>query len=307
MKNKYKIKISTIESIIITIAFLFSFINSVTLSMFLILLTLLWIQKEVGAIKILNLITFRTIINNGVAVSIGGSQNIKWLLLFGCSLYLIIAYFKLNESTRRKLNPVLVIVLLFTAFNIVTDLLYSSLPLVATMKMLSYSVIFIGVLIGVAYTSDKFNWIKWLIGWFYVIFVMSVISFISPISYLKNGVSFQGITNQPNMFGIVSVLFVALLFAHSLQNKNSSKWHIYLTVPVVFIMVIMSKSRTALLGCFVLYLVYLLFKNKKITYLKVSVISFIAAELSLITPKTYNFLMNFMYKGQTPEAFLYSR
>src|SRR5699024_7026040 len=123
MKNKYKIKISTIESIIITIAFLFSFINSVTLQIFLIVLPLLLIEKEVGAIKILYLITLRTIINNGVAVSIGGSQNIKWLLLFGCSLYLIIAYFKLNESTRRKLNPVLVIVLLFTAFNIITDLL----------------------------------------------------------------------------------------------------------------------------------------------------------------------------------------
>ncbi|WP_144478291.1 O-antigen ligase [Cytobacillus oceanisediminis] len=310
LKNNRDIKIkkSTLEWLVLICLIIFSFINSITLLLSLILLLFLLKQKEIGAIKIINIITFRTVINPGVAVVIDSWQNLKWVILFGCSIYLLFSYFKLNKNELMKINKIASLVILFTIYNIVIAFVFSSLPIVAIFKLFSYVIIFLGCLIGVAYTYKNFNWIKWLFNLYSLIFISSIIFLFLPLGYLRTGVSFQGITNQPNMFGILMVLYIALVFSYGQTNKNINRRFLFVLLALVFYMIILSASRTALISSLTLTLIYLFFiKINKL--IKRVIISFFSICVILL-PLNNNFnefFVNYLYKGQEQGELLNSR
>ncbi|MCC3648463.1 O-antigen ligase family protein [Cytobacillus oceanisediminis] len=309
--NTLNIKKSILEWFGIILLLLFSFLNNFTLLISLLLLLLLLLQREIGAIKIINIITLRTIINPGIAVSISEYQNLKWLILFGCSIYLLFSYFKLGKKEVKRIKGILILVSLFTVYNIAVALLFSSLPIIAIFKLMSYVVIFAGVLIGVGYTFNKFNWIKWMFNLFKLLMVISFFMISLPVSYLRNGYSFQGLTNHPNMFGIFSVLFIALLISFSNTSKESlnNKFFLIFSSSLVLFMVTLSKSRTALISCLILVLLYALFSNQgKISKIIIAVFSSIGFIFIFIGTNISNFIMEFLYKGQSQgENLLYSR
>lgn len=316
-KEDIKIKKETLEWIGILVLFIFSFVNTITLLISLILLVLLLFQKEIGAIKIINIITLRTIINPGIAVEISVLQNIKWLILFGCSVYLLSAYFKLPKNILIKTNRILFLISLFTVFNVFVALVFSSLPTIAIFKLISYIVIFTGTLIGIGFTIDKYDWIKWLLNIFYLIIIVSVLFIATPLGYLRNGTSFQGITNHPNMFGILTVLFLSLLFSslNIVKRKNGffiqkiyTRIFILLMVFSSLYMVILSKSRTAFISCLILILLYIVFNkaknNRKLIFNFYFTLVII---LLLITTSISEFIIEFLYKSQEQGDLLYSR
>lgn len=308
-KSKFKVKKSTIEWIAIIFLFVFSFINSITVIISLILLLVLLKQREIGALKIINLIALRTIINPGIAVGIEEWQNIKWIILFGCSIYLLFSYFKLPNNDSKKINVILLLVLIFSFYNIITAFVFSSLPTVASFKLISYIFVFMGTLIGIGYTYNKFNWVTWLLNMWKLLMLFSFLSIVMPsISYLRNGHSFQGITNQPNMFGITAVLFLALLLSYTHTYKINK---IYLSIYsiVTLYMVLLSESRTAFISCLILLLLYSFFARINII-LKVMVFHFsIALVLIILMTKNaiINYVFEFMYKGQEQGNLLFSR
>lgn len=308
-RKKYHVKKSTLEWIGLIGVFLLSFVNSTTLLMFFIFLLFLLLQKEIGAIKIINIITLRSVVNNGIALEVSALQNVKWAILFGCAIYLLFSIRKMENAKLHKIKWVLLFFFVFVACNVITAFAFSSLPMVALMKLISYSLIFLGIFIGVGYTLDKYDWRRWLSKWFYLLFMGSIISLAFPsISYLVNGIWFQGVIGHPNMFGIVSVLFLALLLTNNLHDVDSRKCHMFFSVPLILLLVILSKSRTAFIACVVILLIYLLLKNgRKLTYLKATIFSFSLAMLVLYIPKIYPFVNEFLYKGQSPGDLLHSR
>ena len=163
-------KKSSLEWVVLLVLFTLSFFNTVTLFLFLLFLLTFFLQREIGAIKILIIITMRTFMNPGFAVNIGELQYIKWILIFMCAGYLWLAITKLSKDDLNKIKWILILVSIFTIYHFISGFAFSSLPVVATFKALSYSVVFLGVLIGIGYTKDKFNWLGWLIKWFYLIF-----------------------------------------------------------------------------------------------------------------------------------------
>lgn len=298
LEKKGNIKKITIEWIAIFVVFIFSFFNTFTLLISLILMMLLLKQREIGAIKIINLVTLRTIINPAIAISIGELQNIKWLILFGCSLYLWSAFLKIESQNVKKIKPILLIMALFTFYNILVAFIFSSLPIVATFKLISYVFIFLGTLIGIAATYRYINWLKWMYTLLLILMVTSVFSLIFPsISYIRNGFSFQGLTNQPNMFGIVSVLFLALFLTYVQYNKTS-KFYFLTILILTYGLSLLSLSRTSIISLTVLLIIYYSFR--KINDIKIVVASIFTIAIVYITMTenlVKSFIIAFLYKG----------
>lgn len=303
------IRKNEIELVGLLCLMIFSFISTVTLVVSLIILLVLLTQKEIGAVKIINIITFRSIINPGVAISISNSQNLKWIILFGCSFYLMFAYFKLGNNELKKIKSILFLVILFGFYNIFVAFKFSSLPIVATTKLLSYIVIFIGTMIGIGYTYRKFDWIKWLLQLFSILIIVSFFMIRLPVSYLRNGYSFQGITNHPNMFGMVPPIFLALILSYKQLNKNFNKIYIFFMIPITMYMVILSKSRTSFISCIILLSVYIAFLNIEIVHkILINIMLFISIiTIAVTNNRILKGIFDFLYKGQNQGGILDSR
>ena len=304
------IKKETIEWIILCLVLAFSFINYITLLISLIsLIILLFVlkQKEIGSIKLINIIALRTIINPGIAVGIDYYQNFKWIILLLSSFYLISKYKKLEGSQILKIKRIVITAFVFALYNILASLIFSTLPIVAIFKVISYILVFLGVLIGVACTSSRFNWINWLYKMFLTVIIVSAPLILFPVGYLRNGHSFQGITNQPNMFGIILTLFIGLIFT-KIQYSNQKK-HLkeYILLSLVFYFIILSKSRTAFITSLILLILFVFFSNiskiKKIFV--IDLIGIILIIYTILNQNVFNFIKEFFLKGQND--FFYSR
>src|SRR5699024_6312271 len=256
-RSIYVIKKSTIEWFLLLLLILFSFINSTTLLISMFLLLALLQQKEIGAIKILNIITLRTIINTGISPNIGDWQSLKWIILFGCSFYLLLAYFKLEKHEIRKINPILSIITVFIAYNFFVALVYRFLPMIAILKLFSYVVIFLGIFIGVVYTYLTMNSLMCIFISLSLVIITYIVLIPISVGYFINGSSFQWFTNQPNMFGIISVLYIASLFAYARSKEKVNGLNLIMLPALTFYMVVLSKSRTALISCVLLLLLFI--------------------------------------------------
>ncbi|CAH0136768.1 hypothetical protein SRABI96_00377 [Peribacillus sp. Bi96] len=309
--GNFRIKKNTLEWVFIVFLTLFSFLSTSTLLVSLFILLIFLRQREIGAIKIVNIITLRTIINPGIAVDIGNLQYLKWIILFGCSLYLLLSFNKLEKNEIKKIKWILSPLFLFVVYNIFVALVFSSLPIVSIFKLLSYAVIFSGILIGVGYTFKSYDWLKWMVTMFKLIIIFSFLIIPFPVSYLRNGSSFQGITNNPNMFGVLAVLFIAIFLSYFQINKNKQKLYSLISLflsLVTLLMIFLSKSRTALISCLVLLFIYIIFVNCN-KLLKIIIVNFsgIAVILIILGTNVINFLTEFLYKGQEKGNILYSR
>ncbi|MBD7984579.1 O-antigen ligase family protein [Sporosarcina sp. Sa2YVA2] len=302
-----RVKKSSVEWLFIILLLLFSFINSMTLLISMIFILFLLKQKQVGAIKVINILTLRTIINPGIAIGMDSWQNLKWIILFCCALYLIISFKKLNMSDWLKVRSIILLVLVFGLYSVITAFIFSSLPIVAIFKLVSYIFIFLSVIIGVGITYKKFDWIGWMLKLYLLILLPSIIFIGLPLGYLRNGYSFQGITNQPNMLGIVLVLFVAIVLAYLEISKKKYSFH-YLLLFIAITMVILSKSRTSLIGCIILILLFIVLLNLNKT-LKISLVSLgsVGSIFVLLSSNIEGFLSSFFLKGQESGNILYSR
>src|SRR5699024_3051008 len=142
-----------------------------------------------------------------------------------------------------------------------SSFIFSNLPIVALMKIVSYGFIFIGVMIGIYNTIEYFEWIDWIYKQLLFIVVFSTPLIPLEVGYLRNGISFQGITNQPNMFGIIIVLFIAVNTVMLQLNKHRLPTTGHLLNILSFYLIWLTNSRTSLISAIVLIIVYLLLSN----------------------------------------------
>lgn len=219
-------------------------------------------EKEVGALKIIIIISLRDIINPGIAVDMGSLQTLKMIIIVTYSFYLFSSIFKLDKKSINRLRWVMATVAFFTIYNVFVALFFSSLPTVASFKVLSYSIVFIGILIGFANISKRFNILDRMLNYFKIIILTSLLTIPFPVAYLINGWSFQGVLNHPNMFGIFTVLFVAILLGKYGNNQKITKFDLFF-LTISLLMIILTNSRTALLSTVVIICMVLFIRNIK--------------------------------------------
>lgn len=298
----------TIEWGIVCLLLLFSFFNRATLLVsMLLLLFLFFSQREIGAIKMLNIITLRTIINPGIAIGIDSIQNVKWIIIFLCSFYLMFNYRKIDMILKRKMNKILIAIMVYAIYTLLSSFIFSTLPIVAMFKLISYVIVFIGIIIGIAATYHEINWIQWMYRMLATLFILSIPLIPISVGYLRTGHSFQGLTNHPNMFGIVGSLFVALTLTNLQQgNLKYPLKEMFLVIATLF-MIILCKSRTGFITSIFLIILYLIF-SKVGTVKKLIAFNFFSAITILYSFSSgdiFQFIKKFMYKGQ--EDILFSR
>jgi len=277
---------------------LFSSLNIATLMISMVLsLVLLW-QKEVGALKILNLLTLRTILNPGVAIAIENLQGLKWGIILLCSVYLILCSIRLRTKHKNELVKIFIAILAFAGFNFFSSLFFSTLPTIAIARLVSYVVVFVGVVVGVTNTYQRFDWVAWLYRMFAMMVFFSIPLTILPLGYLRNGHAFQGFTNHPNMFGIIVAMFVALIITKLRVGGFRSPKLAYIAIGIALIMGVISKSRTGVIAIIVLVLFHVIFINVPLRKkgLMYSIIGLALIYLTLDSPLVHE-IEAFFFKG----------
>ncbi|MGH1809255.1 O-antigen ligase family protein [Enterococcus entomosocium] len=304
------IKKSFLKDVLTLSIFFFSFFNSVSLFISLILLFSLFFDKEIGAIKILNLITFRTVINPGLAVDLSNFEIIKWIAILSASCYLVFSFFKLDNLQRRELTPVLIFIFLFYFYTIISSFIFSSLPTVALFKISSYIIPFFAIIVGIYLTREKIDWMQWLFKVFFLVGFLSVFLIPLPIGYLRNSVGFQGILNHPNLFGIVMVLFFSLTITKYTNKRFQKKIYFYLLEFSIIILIFLSKSRTSFLSVIIILILFFILDSKKnmlYKYLIFLLLLLIFLTYIIMDPTPLESLQSFLYKGQENGNIFFSR
>lgn len=309
MKIKKQTLNNAIELILITIFLTLSLINVPLFIMSLIMsVILIFKQRGLGILKLIIILVFRYVLSEGLD-NLSDSTLVpifKYFILLGVApLYLLYNYKTLVEN-KTFLNFFKI-----TCFTMILFILISIIGtdyyLTSFLKILNYFVPLLIIVSLITLVSEKEKFLFWLANIFKIMICISLLLIKSPIGYLKNGFSFQGILNHPNLFGILLVLgILTILIEMAVKNKISIMNIIIGLIGISEL--ILSNSRTALLSFVFCLLTFFMFSNIKITIKTISIITtFLIGILVYITPVTNNFITNYIQKGQSSDQILLSR
>ena len=285
--------------------FLVSSISEATLAVSLVAISLLFCITEGsdGAVKSLILITARTTISSGFGPTTDDIAMFKWVLLFALSLFIFIGKTNRTAGYSLFLRAILPLTLLFTVFSLIS----SSYPTVSIFKLISWVFIFSAVVYGV-YDSQRVDWMGFLLLVIGTILVVSLFTLPFPVGYLRNGRGFQGITNHPNLFGLLCAIFFGT--ALSYQWKYPKLKAILLGLCIVESL--LSKSRTGVFSIVIFILLYLfnmdlILRDKLILTLLLSIVlSIVFLIIYVNDPNKEGSFWQFVFKGNEDDM-LYSR
>lgn len=254
-ENSYTNKDKSIFNIAITISciILVNILNPIISIMIYIGLIKYSMNDKVKAIKAL-IISFTIFFLNPGIFHIDNSivPNLRWIIFFS-SLFTLI-----NKTKKITLNKEwLYTFIVWVMFVSVVSILNSNLPLVSLSKLFMFSLGFIAINIGVSETNNTYNWKKWIFAYCLSIQYLSLPFLFLPSGYFINGTGFQGITNQPNAFGIITAVMISIyIFLNSqLEFKKYSKL-IHFSIFMSIVMLISSKSRTSMLALILSLVIY---------------------------------------------------
>lgn len=291
------------EAISIFILFILSLINTTMLLITTIALLLYLFCKNtpaVGATKGLIFIAIRTIINTGIATGYDSIGTIKWIIILSLSGIIILS----SISTPARYNRTFIRLLFLLFIYIIFDsLLFSGYPIVSIFKAISWVFVFYAVIMAVV-KNPEIEWIEHITNYLNIVLIVSPLAILLGVAYLRNGHAFQGVTNHPNMFGIITALTFALNI-HLMQKHFNTFRGIMLVLSLLFC--IMSESRTGVLCIVVCFITYTWFSS--ISRWKKMLLTFLAI-LGIGAGFAIGFgdpLLDFIYKGQAVGDLLYSR
>lgn len=309
MKIKKQALNNAIELVLIIIFFTLSLIN-VPLFLLSLLMSVILIfkQRGLGILKLIIILVFRYVLSEGLD-NLSDTALVpvfKYFMLLGIApLYLIYNYKILMEDKFfikfLKITSSTMILFIFISF-IGTDYYVMSF-----LKTLNYFVPLLIIVSLITLISEKEKFLFWFSNIFKIMICISLLLIKSPIGYLRNGFSFQGILNHPNLFGIILVLgILTILIEMAVKNKISIMNIIIVLLGVYEL--ILSNSRTSLLSFVVCLIIFFMFSNIKKSIKIISIITtFLIGILVYIIPTTNNFITNYIQKGQNSDEILLSR
>ncbi|HCC35256.1 MAG TPA: hypothetical protein DEQ02_06315 [Ruminococcaceae bacterium] len=200
------------DVIVFTGLFIFSLINGT--SLFLAMLgNAYWLPKKgEGVLKIFIFLSLRSTVARRFP-SIGDTfpSMLKWVVLLALAGWMIMRYFVNRDTEKKRINKIVLPLALFCAFVFLNSMFVSSMPFISLLKMVSFFIVFFGVLAAVAESYRTFNC---LLFFYFVLGIYMLASaygfFDRSIGYSKNVALFNGISNQPNMLGIITAMFFSL-------------------------------------------------------------------------------------------------
>ncbi len=283
------------SDLLAAIGFLLSFLRWETYAIF--LLGLLFYRREYisGNIKALLLIAVRTVIGPAVAASIGSAQYIKWIVIFFLSFDILLSIKPFRFDTKVK-KTFAFFLTVFIVTNMIATIANSSYPVVSLFKLVSYVIPFYAVMTGVSKSRDRVDWIEYLIN--VLTWVMLACLVVIPFdSYRTVNEDFQGIIEHPNMMGVMAAIYIGLL-VYKLGEKGFT-YRNTIMLALSFVMIYLSKSRTAMFSSIVFCVIALLLCERLNVKEKAIGFVLIAAAVALLlffNREWLEYITDFIYK-----------
>lgn len=203
-----------------------------------------------GAIQSMIILTFRGILSTAVAVSVGGYNTLKLILILFLSFYIM--YNSLNITKNRKMKIILIGVLVFSFFSIVASFISGSYPISSSFKVISFFMTFLSILYGIYKTRNQFDWLNYIYKWFTYLMVVSF--FLIPFNRFRIiNTNFQGVFNHVNVMGVIGALYISILL---IKKDVSNKIILNVLILMTLIMQYLTASRTGLIisiSCLLIY------------------------------------------------------
>lgn len=281
--------------VVSVIGFLFSCISKITLISWMLFHLLYYLYKQdiKTAIHFLILLQVRSLINPGIAVYITEGSSIKWICVLSISILVLIQSQPYLDNNVRKLQTHFII---FGIYLALSGFLVSSYPTVVVLKTISYILPFLAIMVGIYVTSEE-NWIHYINIALGLVMMGSILIFRFPVAYLRNGHSFQGMYDHPNVCGVMmAVLTAGLLYENNQRKKKIVFW---VSITLCAFMIYFSYSRTGLFSFLIVLIVGILsakinWKNKTIIIIGIAIL----ITLLLAINETWrNNIIRFIYKG----------
>lgn len=278
--------------------FVLSCIHSSTLLVYLTIvpLVMLFTRGKKGAVEYLIFLQFRSLLSTGIAVPISGMAGlVKWGIVFIISFYLLMGYMSIEE---KEIHNIIKWIFLFAFGAIVTSFVASSYPVTACFKVFSYAIPFAAIIKGVADTADD-CWIEKINRLLGILVFASSILLASPIGFLRNGRSFQGVFNHPNVYAVLIAIFIA---GFLYQERAITLRTIIVIVASVFLLY-QTKSRTGMISFMIILVVFLITQEMKIT-LKLLLISAVVVGIGVLLATNgalIDIITEYLYKGSHSE------
>lgn len=279
------------------------------LAFYILCLLFIYNYRGEGATKVLMLLAYRSIVNDSLFYAISGMQSIKWSVMFGISAYILFGFNISSKIEDARLSKVYTWLGIFAVYIVVDSLLVSSLPIISIFKFFSYAFVFAAILKGMAMTYYRVDWINWLEKLLGSMVVLSIPFYSMPTGWL--GKLFKGFTNQPNMFGIVLVLFVSLLVVNLFQINKGRHIRVGM-IALSFGLIFISGSRTGFISALAIVILGICFSKMRISNKAVILIMLIGMAYFVISTNgsVGEYLSEFIYKydaSSTTGSLLYSR
>ncbi|MEX6381085.1 O-antigen ligase family protein [Staphylococcus saprophyticus] len=308
MKIKKQTLNSLVEYILIVVFFVLSLIN-IPLLIISFLVSLIYLkQRHVGILKILILLVFRFIISEGID-NVSGNSIVSYLkyltLLVIAPIYLIINYktLKRKQTIAKFMISTVSLMIIFILISIIA----TAFPLIALMKVINYFLPLMIIILLMLMIEKKEDFFFWTCDIFKIIIVFSMLFIISPIGYLRNGISLQGIVNHPNLFGILLVIAIQMFFIEVAIKKKLTIIQTFIILLSIYEL-LLTNSRTSLLSLFVcITIFFIISKIKLISKIITLFVLLIGAIILYLTPATNEFVTSYIQKGQSSDQILLSR
>ncbi len=209
---------------------------------------------------------------------------------------IIFIYSKKSLFYNKAVN---INLLFFSLFIVIHSFLLSQIPDVSIFKLINWSLYFF-ILLNCWSIIDKDEYLKLLKDILIILLLIVIFSLFflnNKIGFVKNGDSFQGILNHPQLFGLVMGL-TAVTICNFQDLKFFSSKVIFIFIIIIIYFLILSESRTAIFSFIGAYIIYLStnnkFKNKIKENIKLSKIIFLLFFFLILLFLIYE-LNNFFY------------
>jgi hypothetical protein len=177
-------------------------------------------------------------------------------------LVLLVGFFRAlplcSGEALIRLRPLLAFFLVVTLLTIS----FSGYPAVSMMKLISFTLGASTVLIccqALSKTEIETLW-RWMLGLFFALIFLSLLTVSSPSVAYQRGAGFQGILNHPQALGALIAPFATYLFAEVFFQKRAIGSGVFVVAMALIGLSVFSETRTStvavalsLLCCALLY------------------------------------------------------
>ncbi len=183
------------------------------------------------------------LVENTVITSIGRFATLIAAALSACRALII------SSNKNEILTSFFIATLVLSSYLILHSLFFSPLPDVSLLKAIAWSLAMITSIVAWSILSPEQRTqtsVDIFTGISLVIVASAPFNF-SYIGYARNGTGFQGILNQPQVFGITAASLFAYVLTNLLQQKRFSVT-IALALALSGVCIVLSKARVAFLS-----------------------------------------------------------